>query len=412
MTGEPANPDDEHPNNFMRGFADATGESDIANSVVHHDQPSTVDQQQIAERARELTHTIARELAAAAPAGWQRMDAVFVWTVAAQSWRIYFSGDSNAQRVDPSDKVTSLVREQREVAARMPEGPWWRMLLRLTNSGALETGYDYGDEPFPDEDLLAPDAYLADLQAYPRSRVPVWLAAYVGHRDRQKRSPRTAVEQARHHRDSGVHPRRSIDDFPPLPQLWGRWTTLAAMYAAIGSPTGPRILPSLAWFEGPTRSGSTLYLLAHDRAVISGGVWNATNLDAAYSQGAPMPELYAGAPEWITDSVLNPRAATGTLSFCYWWDNGHWYRGDSPTGPGVSAAVPGVWTAETALGVVNRVLASGGRDIDNRVEKAAAELISAAEAGAVTRSILTALLDADTFDIDAAVNQFVLAGLA
>ncbi|MTE16260.1 hypothetical protein [Nocardia aurantiaca] len=411
MTGEPANPDDEYLNNFMRESAVATGEPDVAISLVHERQLPAVDQQQIRAQARELTRTIARELAATAPEGWERLEAVFVWTVAAQSWRIVFSKGERTLRVDPSEKVVASVGEQREVTARMPEGPWWRMLIRLTNVGALETDYDYGDEPFPDEDLLAPDAYLADLQAYPRSRVPVWLAAYVGHRDRQRRSPRTAAEQARRHRDSGVHPQLSTDDFPPLPELWGRWATLAAIYAAIGSLQAPRILPSLAWFEGSARSGSTLYLLAHDRAVISGGVWNAATLDAAYNQGMPMPELYAGAPEWITDAVLNPRAAIGTLSFCYWWDNGRWYRGDSPTGPGVAAAVPGVWTAETTLGVVSRVLTTGGRRVDGSVEKAAVELISAAETGAVTRSLVASVLDPDAVDIDAALNQLTLAGL-
>ncbi|MEC3952994.1 hypothetical protein VMT65_08135 [Nocardia sp. CDC153] len=372
----------------------------------------TDEQQQIAARARDLTHAIARELAAAAPTGWQRLEAVFAWTVAAHASRIYSFRDAQVLRMEPSDKVIGLVHDQRETAARMPEGPWWRLSIRLTNSGALETHYDYGEEPFPDEDLFAPEAYHADLERYPRSRVPVWLGAYVGHQDRQRRSPRTAAEQARRHRDGGMHPQLSTDDFPPLPQLWARWTTLAALYTAIGSPEGPRILPSLAWFEGPTRSGSTLYLLAHDRAVISGGVWNASNLDAAYNQTAPMPELYAGAPEWITDSVLNPRAANGTLSFCYWWDNGRWYRGDSPPGPAIAAAVPGIWTAESTLGIATRVLASGGVNIDGSAERNAAELISNAESGVVSRSMLATLLGADTFDIDAAINQFALAGLA
>ncbi|MFE3956887.1 hypothetical protein ACFXPS_22195 [Nocardia sp. NPDC059091] len=411
MTGRPTNPDDEYLDNFMKGFADASDAPDIGFTLVHHDQPPAIDQQQIAAQAKELTHTIARELAATAPAGWERLDVVFVWTVAAQSWRIFFSKGDRSVRVDPSEKVLTLVREQREVAARMVEGPWWRMLIRLTSAGALETEYDYGDEPFPDDDLFVPDAYLADLQTYPRLRVPVWLAAYIGHQDRQKRSPRVAAEQARGDSENGVLPHPSTEDFPPLPRLWGRWATIAAMYAATDSPEGPRILPSLAWFESPTRSGSTLYLLAHDRAVISGGVWNAPELETAYNQGTPMPELYAGAPEWITDAVLNPRAATGTLSFCYWWDNGHWYRGQSPTGPGIAVAVPGLWTAESTAGIVARVLTSGGRYVDEKVKDAAAELISAAESGTVTRSLVTAVLDADTFDVDAALNQFTLAGL-
>ncbi|WP_231387087.1 hypothetical protein [Nocardia sp. BMG111209] len=408
MSGQVADSAGEQSDNSLTG---STEEADVAFALAHHDPPVPTDPRQLALRTRELTHTIARELAAAAPAGWERLDAVFVWTVAAQSWRIAVTEGDRPARMEPSIRVLAAVREQREAAARMAAGPWWRMLIRLTAAGGLDTDYDYGDEPFPDEDLLAPDAYLADLQAYPRARLPVWLAAYVGHRDRQLRSPRAAAEQARRHRDTGTHPLPSTGDFPDLPRLWARWATLAAVYAAVGSSGGPRILPSLAWFEGMGRSGSSLYLLAHDRAVISGGVWNASNLDAAYNGKDSLPDLYAGAPEWITDAVLNPRAAAGTLSFCYWWDDGRWYRGESPAGPDLAPAVPGLWTAESTAGVAGRVLAAVGRRIDADVETAAAQLISAAESGTVTRSLLAGLLDSDTSDIDAAHNQLTLAGL-
>ena len=39
--------------------------------------------------------------------------------------------------------------------------------------------YDHGHGPFPHDQLLAPEHYQSDLEAYPRPRVPVWLARYI-----------------------------------------------------------------------------------------------------------------------------------------------------------------------------------------------------------------------------------------
>lgn len=50
----------------------------------------------------------------------------------------------------------------------------------------------------------------------------------------------------------------------------------------------------------------------------------------AYNGTAEMPRFYAGAPYWVANPVLNPRADGGLLSFCHWWDAGRWYRGESP----------------------------------------------------------------------------------
>lgn len=162
-------------------------------------------------------------------------------------------------------------------------------------------------------------------------------------------------------------------------------------------------------FEGSTRSGSTLYALPSGRAVLSGGVWDAPTLDAVYNGGAPMPNLYAGAPDWVTDEVLNPRAVTGLLSFCYWWEAGRWYRGQSPSADECATAVPGVWTPETVTGIVVELLPAD-RQVPARAAMAA--LITAAETGMVTRRSVVEVFGEDgRFDIDGALHQFSLAGL-
>ncbi|MEU6186636.1 hypothetical protein [Nocardia sp. NPDC047038] len=351
-------------------------------------------------------HPLARALAAHAPTGWQRVDAVFAVTVVSEVAQLVYTVDDRVMPVDPPEPVLALAREHRALAAGSGAGPWWRLLVAMTSAGNIEVAYDYGDEPFPEGQLFVPEAYRADLEAYPRQKVPVWLAAYIGHGDRQRRTPQQAAEQARANRAEQVWAVLAENEFPPFPQMWARWTTIAAAFVAAKSEWGPRMLPWVGVFEGTARGGSTLHALPGGRAVLSGGVWNAPTLDAVYNAGAPMPELYGGAPDWIADPVLNPRAASGLLSFCYWWEAGRWYRGQSPSAQECAPAVPGVWTRETTIKIV------AGLVPDQDASEAIGALLSAAETGGVTRGALIAVFGDDSrFDIDGALYQFSAAGL-
>ncbi len=216
------------------------------------------------------------------------------------------------------------------------------------------------------------------------------------------------MEAMRADRSAGVRA-VAVDGQLPEPQvLWARWAVLAAMFVAVGSRRGPRIAPSVGIFESAGHSGSTLTLLPGDRAVLSGGVWDAPVLDAAYNGNGRMPKLFAGAPDWVADPVLNPRALTGLLSFCYWWDSGRWYRGESDPIPECAAALPAIWTVTTVADIVLRLL--GGRPESHR--ESVELLVSAAQAGAVTRELLVHAIgdDADN-DIDGALFQLMLADL-
>jgi hypothetical protein len=337
------------------------------------------------------------------------VDAIFAVTVVGEIGQLVYSDREDIVPVSPPETVLALVRELRVDAAGSGTGPWWRMLLVLASTGELEIDYDYGDEPFPAAQMFAPEAYRADLEAYPRKNVPVWLAAYVDHGDRQLRTPQEAATQARADRADQVWAVLAKNEFPPFPVMWGRWATIAAAFVAAESDRGPRMLPWTGMFEGSTRSGSTLHALPAGRAVLSGGVWDSPTLDTVYNGGAPMPKLYAGAPDWVTDSVVDPRAASGLLSFCYWWEAGHWYRGESPSAEQCASAVPGVWTADTVIGIVAGLLADHSGD---DATEAIAALLAAAAAGAVTREIVIAVFgDNGRFDIDGALYQYSLAGL-
>lgn len=362
-----------------------------------------------AEAARAIVHQVARELAAVAPEGWRRVDAVFASTVTADVGFAVFSDDrQHAVRWTPGPEVLALVREHRQLSAALGDGPWWRLLLGLTSAGELEADYDYGDEPFPDDQLFAPEIYRADLEVYPRRSLPVWLAAYLRHGDRQQRAPGVAAARARADRQAGVSA-RPVDGLPPFPLMAARWAVLCAAFTAARSEWGPRLLPGLRWFEGATRSGSSLHALPGGRAVLSGGVWNAPELDRAYNGADELPELFRGAPEWVADQVLNHRAGAGMLTFCYWWDGRRWYSGDSPDPAAITDAIPGVRDSDTVARIVTGVL---GPEPSGAQRAAAAALVTAAEAGSVTLPGLAAVFPEDgDFDLDTAFYQLVMGGV-
>lgn len=141
----------------------------------------------LADRAAALASglitPIAQQLSLLGPAGWTRFEARFSSTVSAETGRLRFWVGQDPHDVPVPEQIAVLVRRQRSLAARMPAGPWWRLVLMvdLTAPGAagVITEYDYGDVPLPDDQLLDADDYRRDLEAYPRSEVPEWLRRYV-----------------------------------------------------------------------------------------------------------------------------------------------------------------------------------------------------------------------------------------
>ncbi|QIS21006.1 hypothetical protein [Nocardia terpenica] len=358
----------------------------------------------------ELARGALAELLAVAPPGWQRMEATFALTIMTESARAMFTVRGRAVQVEVPPLVVARVRRLRSQAATSEAGPWWRLLVRAEASGSIEVEYDYGDEPFPDGPLFPPEAYRADVAAYPRPLLPMWLAAYMFHDGRQQRTPERAAAAVRADRAAGLRAAVADSELPGLPQLWARWVTLAAAHVAVGSERGPRLHDTVAWFEsgGDTASGSTLFVRPDGTAVLSGGVWNAPALNAAYTGGLELPNLYAGAPDWVTDEVLNPRASTGLLSFCFWWDGERWYRGESPSVLQCGAALPDMWAAETVVETIAR-LTSPRSPATSR--PAAARLLCAVRRGDLSRDAMVAAFGADS-DIDAAWQQVPAGGPA
>jgi hypothetical protein len=360
--------------------------------------PDRGDEEATAEEASRLIEPIVQQLAQLGPAGWEEFSAEFAFTVTAQVAALRFWSADRAGLVPVPQQVADLIRRQREVAARMPAGPWWRLLLSVTSGGETAVDYDYGDQPFPDDQLLAPEHYRSDLEAYPRERIPVWLAGYIEGPEAQGRSPRQAAVAA-------GRASTATDELPPLRDLWARWAVLSAAYAGVESQWGPRIHPGYAWYESDQRSGSTLFVLPGDRAVLSGGKWNSDLLDAAYNGGQPLPDLYAGAPAWVTDSVLNTRNRNGLLSFCYWWGSGQWWRGGTDTSGELDAALPPIGSAEETVRALVSQVGSG------REDECEALLAAAVNQNATPVDVEAIFGDRPEADVDAASNQLSLAGL-
>jgi hypothetical protein len=361
---------------------------------------ATADDQATAEEASRLIEPIVQQLAQLGPTGWEEFSAEFAFTVTAQVAQLRFWSVDRTGLVPVPQSVADLVRSQREVAARMPAGPWWRLLLNVTNSGETTIDYDYGDEPFPDDQLLAPEHYRSDLEAYPREHIPVWLAGYVAGPEAQSRQPHQAAADAA----NGEHA-TPTGDLPPLRDLWARWAVVSATYAGIGSQWGPRMYPGYAWYESDRRSGSTLFVLPGDRAVLSGGQWNSELLEGAYNGDEPLPDLYAGAPAWVTDSVLNTRIRNGLLTFCYWWVNGQWYRGGTDASGEFDGAIPPIRTPEETIQAMTSFTGPG------REDECEALLTAALNHTATAADVEAVFGDIPDADVATAVNQLSLAGL-
>jgi hypothetical protein len=394
---------------FERQFGQAEDESPAPNgsftAVDGQPEEGALDlggEEETAEEASLLIDSIVHQLGQLGPSGWERLTAEFAFTVSSQIAQLRFQSDDRTDLLQVPQSIADMVRRQREITAELPTGPWWRLLLTAANDGDATVNYDYGDEPFPDDQLVAPEHYLNDLGAYPRSYVPVWLAGYIGGPAIQGRDPRQAAAAVA---DDTAAGRTAVvaEGVPSLPYLWARWTVLSAAYAGVQSGWGPRIYPGYAWYESDHRSGSTLFVLPGDRAVLSGGKWNSELLVAAYNGGEPLPDLYTGAPAWVNDSVLNTRNRNGLLTFCFWWANGQWYRGATDTSGELDVAIPPIRTADETV----RVMAS-----QTGMEEPCEALLTAATNNNATHDDVAAIFANNPgADVDEAVNQLSLAGL-
>ena len=204
-----------------RGLAEERFLADLRDEVTRRDAASggaagigaftvdSPDEEVVAARASRLLDPIAQQLAALGPPGWDRFVAAFSFTVSAEVAQLRFWCGERSTDVRVPEQTAVLVRRQRHIAGRLPAGPWWRLLIAVHRGpggdARIVTDYDYGDEPLPEEHLLAPAHYRHDLAAYPRAHVPRWLAAHLADADASRAAPSGAAPGDAAPRSAGSH---------------------------------------------------------------------------------------------------------------------------------------------------------------------------------------------------------------
>jgi hypothetical protein len=169
---------DEVADEYMAEFWEDEPRDPLEISVVGP-PPGGSHEDPTAAEASRLIEPIVRQLAVLGPPDWEWLWAEFAFTVSAEIAHLRFWSYNGTAIVPVPEPIAALVRDQRRAAARMPAGPWWRLLLTVTNLGETTVKYDYGDGPFPYDQLLPAEDYRNDLEAYPRPHVPEWLVRYI-----------------------------------------------------------------------------------------------------------------------------------------------------------------------------------------------------------------------------------------
>lgn len=346
-----------------------------------------------------LAEAIVRALAEAAPATWSRLNGEFSIAGDEEAMQAVALTDQHSHSIPIGAEVADMVRLHRRTSVG-PRGPWLRWMFTCDREGNLKVGFDHGTIELPSDYLLSRQAYRQDIERYPRADIPLWLLAYMGDDGRQLRSAGQARSAALL---TSSEDRVADHEVPPLPLLWARIAVLASVGRGSNTPVTPVTDPSFQRYAGDAGS-CLLARLPGDRGVLSGGRDDSRLLTAAYRGTTDWPDLYRGAPAWLHNLYLDPRAAEGRLSFCYWWAGGHWYRAPLPGAVGVpdadqpwtcveetAHAIPDVWSAASTAGLMNQTLRAIGVEPADEAGGSALRLVYAAEARSATEQHLAGL---------------------
>jgi hypothetical protein len=239
--------------------------------------------ERLAGEAAGLIEPIVQELAASGPPRWERFEAVFAIAGEAEVAQLRFHDATDTVAAPVPVTLMGLVREHRRIAVWMSAGPWWRMLLSVDNSGRVEEQYDYGERPFPDDQLFRPQDYHADIETLPRARVPVWLAGYIAGPAAQGRPPQVAAAAARADAQQGSRPPAGARylrsawrhgpagrSSPPRPRACARTPALGSAPPRPGSRTAAAAVPRCGWVASPAVDSARSALATLDWLELNG----------------------------------------------------------------------------------------------------------------------------------------------
>ncbi|RSN51861.1 DUF6881 domain-containing protein [Actinomadura sp. WAC 06369] len=147
-------------------------------------------------RRHELIREIGQGIVGRAPAGWTRIDAVYM---AAGDWlhrRIDIRTEAGPYDGSPGRIDAGPVRELRDVMSAPGAGTWFTMYLTIERGTDVDARFDRDGRP--PIDVPIGSALAVDLERYPRSVVPQWM------RDDIAEAERRRSEGARHAAALGV----------------------------------------------------------------------------------------------------------------------------------------------------------------------------------------------------------------
>ncbi|CAM4528923.1 hypothetical protein NONI108955_44835 [Nocardia ninae] len=181
------------------------------------------------------------------------------------------------------------------------------------------------------------------------------------------------------------------DDLPDAHLLWKRWAGVAVATYNRERESEPAHHRSGYWIDDGglhwDDSGCTWWVLkwfGAGRAVLVG-----EDESSKVKWYEPAIDLLAGAPEWLPRRYLQGLIDDHMVGCVYWFENGAWHRAPYPddlADDGLDCGVSAFTTREGALDKISGWLEFS--DADAGMPELCAELLDAAERGAITERLV------------------------
>ncbi|KAF0849287.1 hypothetical protein FNL39_101725 [Nocardia caishijiensis] len=144
---------------------------------------------------QELLNAVASDLTRSAGNGWERIDAAFVLIGERVFTRVVaVSGSGKTPVASLPDSLVPMLGRLKSVMYVPGRGTWITLVCTVLSDGAFETGFDDRERPAVGEEMNR--ALAAELESYPRDRLPSWMSSGLEAHSRDLRYPWMVAELA------------------------------------------------------------------------------------------------------------------------------------------------------------------------------------------------------------------------